>query len=231
MPSLFAQSELRDLIDKVEKSQRLDVDEGLRLINSQEILPLGYMANLVRERKNGNQTYFIVNRPIDYADISASFEEIKKHSIATMVYGNQDSLEERITRLVQLRTTQDQSKEFLTFSPIPFLSKNAKLEGTMGVVNTTGYEDLKMLAISRILLDNFAHIKAFWMMLGPKLAQVSLSFGVDDLDGTIVEERSSYMSGAESNQIMSKRALIHLIQKAGRDAVERDTLYRIRKSE
>jgi len=231
MTSLFGQSELRDLIDKVEKGQRLDVGEGLRLINSQEILTLGYMANLVRERKNGNQTYFIVNRPIDYADISASFEEIEKRSVATMVYGNQDSLEEWITRLVQLRAIQDQSEEFLTFSPIPFISENTKLEGTMGVVSTTGYEDLKMLAISRILLDNFAHIKAFWLLLGPKLAQVSLSFGVDDLDGTILEDRSTPVPETESNQTKSKRALIHLIQKAGRDPVERDTLYRIRKED
>lgn len=228
MPSLFAQSELWDLIDKVEKGQRLDVDEGLRLIKSQEILTLGYMANLVRERKNGNQTYFLVNRPIDYADISASFEETEKHSMATIIYGNQDSLEERITRLVELRTTQDQNNKYLAFSPIPFLSKDEKLEGTMGVVNTTGYDDLKMLAISRILLDNFAHIKAFWLLLGPKLAQVSLSFGVDDLDGTVLEGPSSSMPGTESNRMLSKRALIHLIQKAGRDAVERDILYRIR---
>ena len=82
----------------------------------------------------------------------------------------------------------------------------------MGGGNTTGFEDLKMLAISRILLDNFDHIKASWIMLGPKLTQVSLAFGVDDL---------------EPSQAMSKRALIDMIHKAGRDAVERDTLYRV----
>jgi len=220
MPSLFAQSELRDLIDKIEKGQRLDFDAGVRMIMSQEILTLGYMANLVRERKNGNQTSFIVNRPIDYADISASFVGNEKHANEIMAYGNQESKEERIDRLVQIRTLQDQTGKLLTFSPIPFYSKTSKLEGTMGVGNSTGYEDLKMLAISRILLDNFAHIKAFWVLLGPKLAQVSLAFGVDDLDGTVVEEQSTPMAGA--SHIMSKRALIHLIQKAGRDAVERD---------
>ncbi|MCO5387720.1 FO synthase [Desulfosporosinus sp.] len=229
MPSLYAQSELWDLIVKVEEGQRLNFDEGLRLINSQEILTLGYMADLIRERKNGNQTYFIVNRPIDYMDICASFEENENRSNAMMVYGKKTQ-EELIKRLLELRTLQDQTKEFLSFSPIPFNLKTAKLEGTMGVGNTTGYEDLKMLTISRILLDNFDHIKAFWMMLGLKLAQVSLAFGVDDLDGTVIEDRSTSMDGEGSDHSMSKRALIQLIQKAGRDAVERDTLYRVCKT-
>ncbi len=229
MPSLFAQSELGDLIDKVEKGQRLNFNEGVRIINSQEILTLGFMANLVRERKNGNQTYFIVNRPIDYADISSSFEEVERRSNAAIFYGNQESPEDLIGRLLEFRTLQDQTKEFLTFSPIPFYSETGKLEGTMGVVTTTGYEDLKMLAISRILLDNFDHIKAFWKTLGLKLAQVSLAFGADDLDGSVIEEPSSSGAGTESSYIMSKRALIHLIQKAGREAVERDSLYRVRK--
>lgn len=99
----------------------------------------------------------------------------------------------------------------------------------MGVGTTTGFEDLKMLAISRILLDNFDHIKAFWMMLGHKLAQVSQAFGVDDLDGNVVEEQ--IIVGTEASQAISKRALIHMIQKAGRDAVERDTLYRVLKTD
>jgi len=229
MPSLFAQSELRDLIDYVEKGQRLDADAGLRMINSQEILALGYMANIVRERKNGNQTFYMVNRPVDYADMDASFDETEKRLISSMVYGNQESLEERIGRLVQLRTLQDQTKEFLAFSPIPFYSENIRLEGIMGVGTTTGYEDLKMLSISRILLDNFDHIKAYWMMLGPKLAQASLAFGVDDLDGTVLEGEGQPKAEVELNNAMSKRALIHLIQKAGRDAVERDSQYRYRK--
>ncbi|SHH99537.1 FO synthase [Desulfosporosinus lacus] len=229
MPSLYAQSELWDLIVKVEEGQRLNFDEGLRLINSQEILTLGYMANLIRERKNGNQTYFIVNRPIDYMDICASFEKNENRSNAMMVYGEKTQ-EELIKRLLELRTLQDQTKEFQSFSPIPFYSKTAKLEGTMGVGNTTGYEDLKMLTISRILLENFDHIKAFWLMLGTKLAQVSLAFGVDDLDGTVIEDRSTSTAGEGSEHSMSKRVLIQLIQKAGRDAVERDTLYRVCKT-
>lgn len=219
MPSLFALSELKDLVDKIENSQRLDLDDGVRLLKSQEILTLGYMANLVREQKNGNKTYYKVNRPIDFADIGASLTEKEKCSTALMIYGNPISPEEFIDSLIRLRNQQDQANQFSTFSPVPYYTKE-ELAGSMGVGNTTGNEDLKILAISRILLDNFSHIRAYWMLLGQKLAQVSLAFGVDDLDGSVLEEQSTPSSGASF--CMSKGALIHLIQKAGREAVERD---------
>ena len=224
MPSLFEQSELYDLIEKVEKGERLEFDDGVRMMKSQDILVLGYMANLVRERKNGNQTYFIVNHPINYANVGS---ELGNSTNATMRYGNSETTEERIDQLLQLREQQDRTGGFLTFIPLPFYPETAKLEGNMGVGTTTGFEDLKMLAVSRILLDNFNHIKGLWIMLGPKLAQVSLAFGVDDLDGTVVEERIIHSAGNETSQVMTKRALIQLIQKAGRDAVERDDLYHV----
>ncbi|TGE34438.1 FO synthase [Desulfosporosinus sp. Sb-LF] len=227
MPSLFIESELNDLIEKIEKGERLDFDAGIRMMESQDILALGYMANLMRERKNGNRTYFIVNRPINYADVCG---DLDNSTNATMLYGSLESSEERINHLLQLRALQDRTGGFLTFIPLPLYPKNTKIEGTMGVGNTTGFEDLKVLSISRILLDNFDHIKAFWMILGPRLAQVSLAFGVDDLDGTVVEERIIHVTGAETSHAMSKRAMVHMIQKAGRDAVERDTLYRVLKT-
>ena len=211
MTSLFAQSELYDLILKVEQGERLEFDAGLRMMKSQDILALGYMANLVRERKNGNQTYFMINR-----------DRVLTNEETHLVDGLNP--EERIDQLIQLRTLQDRTGEFLTFVPIPFDPSTANLEGTAGVRNTTGFEDLKILSISRILLDNVNHIRAFWMTLGPKLTQVSLAFGVDDLGGTVVEELTDHSTEAETNQVMSKRALIHMIQKAGRVAVERDTL-------
>ena len=227
MHSLFEQSELYDLLEKVKKGERLDFKAGIRMMNSQDILTIGYMANLVRERKNGNQTYFIVNHPINYADV---YSDLGNNTNAMMRYGHNETAEEWINQLLQLREQQDLTGGFLTFIPLPFYSENTKLEGTMGVGTTTGFEDLKMLAISRILLDNFDHIKGFWLMLGPKLAQVSLAFGVDDLDGTVVEQRIINSAGTETSQVMTKRALIHLIQKAGRDAVERDNLYRVLKT-
>jgi aminodeoxyfutalosine synthase len=197
LPSLFASSELFDLIEKVKKGERLDHDAGVRMMNSQDILVLGYMANIVRERKNGNQTYFIVNRPLNYTNVQD----------ATMLYGSMESTEERIDQMLQLRALQDQTGQFLSFIPLSEYPKDALLDGTMGVGTTTGIEDLKVLAISRILLDNFDHIKAFWGILGLKLTQVSLAFGVDYLEGNV--------------EVMTKRAMIHMIQKAGRDAVER----------
>jgi len=221
MLALFAQSELKDLVEKVEKGERLDFEAGVRMMNSQDILALGYMANLVRERKNGNKTYFMVNGTMNPLNVCADGPN------TTMFYGDTETTEERIDFLILLRAMQDRSVGFQSFSPLPDDPENTHFEGTMGVGTTTGIEDLKVLAISRILLDNFDHIKAYWLMLGPKLAQVSLAFGVDDLDGTVVEERIFHSAEAEKDQPMSKQALIQMIQKAGRDAVERDALYRV----
>ncbi|KUO73964.1 MAG: FO synthase [Desulfosporosinus sp. BRH_c37] len=221
MSSLFVSSELIDLIEKVENGERLDYDAGVRLMNSQDILALGYMANIVRERKNGDQTYFQVKRHFNYANVYET----------TMVYGDIKSTEQRINHLLKLRTAQDQTGKFLSFIPLPYYPKDSLLDGTMGIGTTTGIEDLKVLAISRILLDNFDHIKALWTMLGLKLTQVSLEFGVDDLEGNVVEEQISHTGESETGQVITKRAMIHMIQKAGRDAVERDTLYRILKTD
>lgn len=198
MPSLFASSELFDLIEKVEKGERLDHDAGVRMMNSHDILALGTMANIVRERKNGNRTYFNVNRPVNESNLKD----------ATMLYGDKESTEERIAHLLQLRAQQDQTGGFESFLPLAYYPKESKIEGTMGIGTTTGLEDLKVLAISRILLDNFDHIKAYWIMLGLKLTQVSLAFGVDELEGNGV----------------TKTAMTRVIEKAGRDAVERDGL-------
>lgn len=198
MSSLFTSSHLYDLIEKVENGERLDHDAGVRMMNSHDILALGTMANIVRERKNGQRTYFSVNQPLNPAN----------DQDATMPYGDMGSTEDRIAYLLQLRGIQDQTGQYLSFIPLPYDPEEPKFEGTMGVDTTTGLEDLKLLAISRILLDNFDHIKAYWIMLGLKLTQVSLAFGVDDIEGDGV----------------TKSALINVIQKAGRDAVERDGL-------
>lgn len=211
MHVLFEQSELRDLIEKVEKGERLDDKAGVRMMNSQDILAVGYMANLVRERKNGSQTGFMVN----------GCSDPPQNTKAVMRYGLNESPEEQIGRLVHLRELQDQTKGFLTFAPLPFYPEHTKVQGTMGTETTTGFQDLKMLAIARIMLDNFEHIRGSWVLLGFKLAQVSLAFGVDDLDDAVAEENRAQAVGTETSQVISKRALIEMIQKAGRDAVER----------
>lgn len=240
MLSLFAQSELKDLIEKVENGERLDFKAGVRLMKSKDILALGYMANLLRERKNGDQTYFMVDRCINPMDLrtkevpGAHWLEIQNvdyrlgmEANAAMIYGQNETMEEQIDQLLHLREFQDKTGELLTFAPVPFYTHEQKFEGNMGVDSTTGFEDLRMLAVSRILLDNFNHIKAFWMLLGPKLAQVSLKFGVDDLEGTVVEVKNVQAIGAENEQAMSKKAIIKMIHRAGRHAIERDTLYQV----
>jgi aminodeoxyfutalosine synthase len=364
--AFFMQSDLQDLIQRVKRGERLDFEAGVRLLESKDLLALGYMANLVRERKNGNKAYFIVNRHINHTNVcvnlcrfcaygvpkedgraftltlaeieekagQAAAENISEIHVvgglnpelnydyylqmlqsikrvlphvrlqaftaveidyftrmtgyplkrvltdlravgldslpgggaeifsarvrniicpqkisgerwleihetahrlgmrtnATILYGHVESAGERIEHLLKLRELQDKTAGFLAFIPLPFSPGNTQMEGSAGAGNTTGLEDLKMLAVSRILLDNFNHIKAFWIMLGPGLAQVSLHFGVDDLDGTVVEERIIHATGVQTGQAMSKKTLVNLIQKAGRVAVERDTLYQVLES-
>ncbi|SHE85257.1 aminofutalosine synthase MqnE [Desulforamulus putei] len=362
METLFANSELTDIKAKVEAGERLSREDGIRLYQSNELLAIGYLADLVRRRKNGNKTYFTVNRHINHTNVcknlcklcafgrkaedpgaytlsldeveakakechglkvseihivgglnpelkinyylemlrrvrsaapgaiiksftaveidylarthNMSLQEVIKtlmdagldslpgggaeifarrvrdiicekkisgerwlevheaaHRVgmrtnATMLYGHVETIEERIDHLIQLRELQDKTGGFLTFIPLAFHPKNTALVSHK-LSLTTGYDDLKTLAIARLMLDNFDHIKAYWVMIGPKIAQVSLSFGVDDLDGTVIEEKIAHDAGAETAQIMAKNKLIHMIKAAGKDPVERDTLYNV----
>jgi aminodeoxyfutalosine synthase len=144
-------------------------------------------------------------------------------SNATMLFGHLESWEDRIDHLARLRRLQDQTGGFMAFIPLPFQDDNTRLPGVRG---PGGVEILKTLAISRLYLDNFRHLKAYWVMLGVKLAQVALAFGVNDLDGTVVEERIGHAAGAASPQALSGEQLVNLIRRAGRRPVERDSLYR-----
>ena len=145
---------------------------------------------------------------------------------ATMLYGHVETIPERVEHLIQLREAQDRTGGFLAFIPLAFQPGANRLGSRIGAV-TTGYDDLKALAVARLMLDNFSHIKAFWIMIGPKLAQISLSFGVDDLDGTVVEEKIAHDAGATTGQYMAKSSLIKMIKEAGRKPAERDTLYNV----
>jgi aminodeoxyfutalosine synthase len=362
MDKLLAGSKLLDIVKKVEKGERLGFDDGVRLMKSGELLTVGYMADMVRHRKNGDYAYFIVNRHINYTNVCANmcklcafakkaedpeaytmtideveakaieskdkniselhivgglnpelkldyFEEMLKrvrlalpdvvikaftaveidyfaqsenisveevlrrltaaglnslpgggaevfsrrvrekicdkkisgehwlevhetaHRLgmktnATMLYGHIETVEERIDHFIKLREVQDRTSDFLAFIPLAFHPKNTGLED-MGISRTTGYEDIKMLAVARLMLDNFDHIKAYWIMIGPKLAQVSLAFGVDDIDGTVVEEKITHAAGADTEQALTKQQLVKMIKAAGRIPAERDTLYRV----
>ncbi len=146
-------------------------------------------------------------------------------SNATMLYGHIETYNERINHLIALRETQDETGGFLAFIPLGFLPENTRMEGKF--YKTTGFDDLKTIAISRLMLDNFPHIKSFWIIVGPKLSQVSLSFGADDIDGTVVQEKISHSAGADTSEYIPPDELLHLIKEAGRTPVERDTLYNV----
>ncbi len=143
-------------------------------------------------------------------------------SNCTMLYGHVERPEHKVDHLLRLRDLQDDTGGFNCFIPLAYHPEN----NYMGLqFHTTGTEDLRHLATARLVLDNVPHIKAYWIMISPKLAQVALSFGADDIDGTVVEETIYHMAGAETDQHISRSELERIIREAGYTPVERDTLY------
>jgi aminodeoxyfutalosine synthase len=350
---------LEPVLDKVRSGMRLSFEDGVLLFETPDILALGYMANLVRERLHGNTTYFNVNRHINPTDVCVascrlcafgkkskdpraytmsleqawetagagyteavtefhivgglhpeltldwycnlfrglkerfpkvhlkaltmveiaylarrsklSYEEtiqklidsgvdslpgggaeifservrriICDHKIdgrqwldvaraahrlglksnCTMLYGHVETAEDRVDHLVRLRELQDETGGFVTFIPLAFHPDNTALAH---VPTTTGFDDLRNIAAARLMLDNVPHIKAYWVMMTPRIAQVALRFGADDIDGTVVEEKIYHDAGATTTQSLRRSELLRLIREAGREPVERDTLYR-----
>ena len=349
-----------DILEKVHDGERLSIADGNRLFKSPNLLAVGYLANIVRERKNGNKAYFIYNQHINYSNICTNLckfcafgknrdsdlayemsvedvrkkvrerisepiteihmvggihpdlpysyytellkvikaerpdvhiqaftcveiahlaeisglgtvgvlEDLKKAGLgsipgggaevfsprirqltcekklpgsawlevaktahrldlytnATMLYGHIESIEERVEHLDMLRRAQDETGGFLAFIPLAFHPRNTELSK---LSRTSGVDDLKNIAVARCFLDNFPHIKAYWVMIGQKLSQIALSFGADDVDGTVKEEIITHMAGAETEQAMSRDQLLRLIREAGRIPIERDTLYNV----
>src|SRR5437588_387337 len=144
-------------------------------------------------------------------------------SNATMLYGHVENDEDRVDHLLKLRTLQDETNGFQTFIPLAFHPDNTPLQH---LPKTTGMLDIRQIAVSRLVLDNFPHIKAYWQMLTPKIAQIALRFGADDIDGTVIEEKIYHDAGATTPQGMRRNDLIRLIREAGREPQERDTMYR-----
>jgi aminodeoxyfutalosine synthase len=142
----------------------------------------------------------------------------------TMLFGSIETLAERVDHLIRLRELQDETDGFQTFIPLKFHRENNRLGK---LLETTGADCLRTLAVSRLMLDNIPHIKAYWPMLGEDVAQTSLWFGCSDLDGTVREERIYHMAGAKTPQQLTRDELLALIRRAGRVPVERDTLYNV----
>jgi aminodeoxyfutalosine synthase len=157
-----------------------------------------------------------------WLNIARTAHQIGLRSNATMLYGHIESEEERVEHLLLLRELQDETHGFVAFIPLSFHPENTALSH---IPKPTGFADLKNIAVSRLLLDNFEHIKAYWIMLTPRIAQIALGFGADDLDGTVIEEKIYHDAGATTEQFTPRAELERLIREAGRVPVERDTLY------
>lgn len=158
-----------------------------------------------------------------WLDTARTAHRIGLKSNATMLYGHIENDEDRADHLVRLRALQDETHGFQTFIPLAFHPANTPLQH---LFPTTGMADIKSIAVGRLVLDNFPHIKAYWQMMSPKVAQIALRFGADDIDGTVIEEKIYHDAGATTPQGLRRKELMRLITEAGREPVERDTMYR-----
>lgn len=157
-----------------------------------------------------------------YLEVHRVAHELGIRTNCTMLYGHIETFEHRVHHLLALRDLQDESKGFQCFIPLAFHNENNGLER---LPEPTAFDDLKTLAISRLMLDNIDHVKAYWVSMGLDVAQLALRFGADDLDGTIVHETIYHAAGSDVPMGMTRADLVRLIREAGRTPVERDTLY------
>jgi aminodeoxyfutalosine synthase len=158
----------------------------------------------------------------EYLDVHRTWHKLGQRSTCTMLYGHVESLADRVDHLRQLRALQDETGGFVALIPLAYQPENNDIP----VKNPpTGFDSLRNIAVSRIYLDNFPHITAYWVGLGLKLAQVALSYGADDIHGTIIEEHIFHMAGATSPQLQTEAEMIKAIREAGRTPVQRNTFY------
>ncbi len=146
---------------------------------------------------------------------------------ATMLYGHIEGPEHKVDHLLRLRTLQDETRGFLAFIPLAYQVESNELSRHHAITKSTGVAHLREIAVSRLMLDNFDHIKAYWVMIGEGMAQIGLSYGADDLDGTVIDEEIAHQAGANSPKGLSRKHLENLITSAGFTPIERDHLYRI----
>lgn len=157
-----------------------------------------------------------------WIEIAKTAHRAGLRSNATMLYGHVETVEDRLDHMLLLREAQDETAGFMAFVPLAFHPENTRLSH---LSKPSAMEDLRQLAVGRLILDNFPHIKAYWIMMTPRVAQAGLHFGADDLDGTVVTEEIFHRAGAVSPQQVARQRLIRLIEDADRVPVERDSLY------
>ena len=158
----------------------------------------------------------------EYLDVHRTWHRLGGRSTCTMLYGHVESLADRVDHLRQLRALQDETCGFVGFVPLAYHPEDNDIPVTHP---PTGFDSLRTIAVSRIYLDNFPHITAYWVGLSMRLAQVALSYGADDLHGTIIEEHIFHMAGATSPQLQTEAAMLKAIREAGRTPVQRNTFY------
>jgi len=163
----------------------------------------------------------------EWLDVARRAHLAGLRSNATLLYGHIETHQERVEHLCRLRELQDETGGFMCFIPLAFHPANTELEELPG---PTGLDDLMTIAVSRLMLDNFDHIKAYWIMITPRLAQVALSFGADDIDGTVVEEKIVHMAGARTPNELTVEELLRLIRDAGFRPIQRDSVYEVLRS-
>jgi len=158
----------------------------------------------------------------EYLDVHRTWHQLGGRSTCTMLYGHVETVADRVDHMRQLRALQDETGGFTGFIPLPYQPDN---NGIPVDHAPTGFDQLRTIAVARLYLDNFGHITAYWIGMGLKMAQVALSYGADDIHGTIVEERIFHMAGAKSPQLQTEKELVKAIREAGRTPVQRDTFY------
>ncbi len=158
----------------------------------------------------------------EYLDVHRTWHQLGGRSTCTMLFGHVESLADRVDHLRQLRALQDETRGFTGFIALPYQPENNQIPVT---TPPTGFDSLRTIAVSRIFLDNFDHITAYWVGMGMKLAQVALSYGADDIHGTIIEEKIFHMAGATTPQLQTEAEMIKAIREAGRIPVQRNTFY------
>ena len=184
-----------------------------------EVFSPGVRATIADKKLSGEE----------FIDVHRTAHELGIHSNCTMLYGHVETYADRMAHLAMLRDLQDESGGFLAYIPLAYHPDNNELGETLhrtGIA-TTGFDDLKNLAVGRLFLDNFDHIKSHWIMVTPSISQISLHFGVNDLEGTVVREKIYHEAGAHTAQSMTLADILALIRGAGKVPVERDSFYNV----
>lgn len=169
----------------------------------------------------------------EYIDVHRTAHQLGIRTNCTMLYGHVETVEDRVEHLQMLRDLQDETGGFLAYVPLAYHPDDNELGRELGRQGTatTGWDDLKQLAVGRLFLDNFAHIKSHWIMVTPFLSQVALHYGVNDLEGTVVREKIYHAVGAHTPQAMTLPEILKLIRGAGKTPAERDSFYQILRTE